>query len=154
MRFVARGPIMHIERSHSITLPLPIEHAFPLFTPIGEIDWAPGWQPDFLYPKDGATQAGMVFTTAADGVTTLWACTDWAPAEHRVRYARVTPGNRFGFVDVHCTARGPETNVEVGYQFTALGPEGGAYMASLTPEAFAAMIEQWKQLIEERIVGK
>ena len=145
---------MHIERSHTITIPLPIERAFPLFTPIGEIDWAPGWHPDFLHPTDGATQAGMVFTTAADDVTTLWACTDWAPAEHRVRYARVTPSNRFGFVDVRCIADGASTQVEVGYQFTALGPKGEAYMAALTPEAFAAMIDEWKRLIKERIVGK
>jgi hypothetical protein len=145
---------MHVERSHAITLPIPVDRAFPLFTPIGEIDWAPGWAPDFLHPTSGETQAGMVFTTAADGVTTLWACTEWAPDQHRVRYARVTPGNRFGFVDVRCTARCGDTEVEVGYQFTALGPEGEVYVSGLTEAAFAEMIEEWKRLIEERVIGK
>jgi hypothetical protein len=145
---------MHVERTHKITLPIPVERAFPLFTPIGELDWAPGWAPDFLHPTTGETEVGMVFTTAADGVLTLWACTDWAPGEHRVRYARVTPGNRFGFVDVRCTGRAGETEVEVGYQFTALGPDGEAYVSALTVTAFAEMIEEWKRLIEERLIGE
>ena len=139
---------MHIERSHSITRAKPIAEAFPLFTPKGEIAWAPGWDPEFLHPASGETEAGMVFTTAADGVTTLWACTDWAPHEHRVRYARVTPGNRFGFVDVRCTAIGGHTRVDVGYQYTALSAKGEAYLAALTPDAFASMIDEWKRLIE------
>jgi hypothetical protein len=143
---------MHIERSHTITVPLPIARAFPLFTPKGEMEWVDGWAPDFHHPTSGETEAGMVFTTAADGVTTLWAVTDWAPAAHRVRYARVTPGNRFGFVDVQCSAHGPaETIVEVGYQFTALSPEGEAYLAQLTQDAFTSMIEEWKRLIVEKV---
>jgi hypothetical protein len=145
---------MHIERSHSITLPFPIARAFPLFTPIGEVDWAPGWQPDFLYPADGETKAGMIFTTAADGVATLWACADWAPENHRVRYVRVTPGDRFGFVDVQCEAQSAcETRVDVGYQFTALSPSGVRYLEDLTPSAFAAMIEDWKRLILEKVTN-
>ena len=144
---------MHIERSHTITVPLPIARAFPLFTPKGEMEWVDGWAPDFLHPANGETQAGMVFTTAADGVTTLWACTDWSPDAHRVRYVRVTPGNRFGFVEVHCTAEGQSTRVEVGYQFTALSPEGEAYLAELTPSAFTDMIEEWKRLIIEKIAA-
>ena len=146
---------MHIERSHVITVPLPIGTAFPLFTPKGEMDWVDGWAPVFLHPTSGDTQAGMVFTTEIGGVLTYWACTDWIPDEHRVRYGRVTPGNRFGFVEVRCSAAGAnETRVEVGYAFTALSPEGEAYLADITPTAFAAMIGEWERLILERIVKR
>mgnify|MGYP002142650008 CR=1 FL=1 len=35
---------MSAEFSHEITLALPVEEAFPLFTPKGEERWVPGWR--------------------------------------------------------------------------------------------------------------
>ncbi|MBZ9846474.1 hypothetical protein LB565_00475 [Mesorhizobium sp. CA14] len=135
----------HLERSHRIDLAGPIERVFPLFTPMGETLWVDGWNPEFLHPRDGETQEGMVFRTGHGDELTLWACTDWQPKEHRVRYARVTPGSRFGFVEVTCLDNGPDgTQASIAYTFTALGEEGQSYLSKLTEDAFRDMIETWK----------
>ncbi|TIO11142.1 hypothetical protein [Mesorhizobium sp.] len=135
----------HIERSHAIVLSGPVDRVFALFTPIGETLWVDGWNPEFLHPQDGETRQGMVFRTAHGDETTLWACTDWDPLAHRVRYVRVTPDSRFGFVEVACrpTAEG-RTEASIAYTFTALSTAGRSYLSELTEDAFARMIEGWK----------
>ena len=145
----------HVERRHRIVLPLPVEAAFPLFTPKGEEAWAPGWSPEYLHPADGATCEGMVFRTFHDGETSLWGCVLFRPDEHRVRYARVTPGSRFGFVDIACRSLAAErTEVAVGYDYTALTAEGEAFLARLDEAAFAAMIDGWRGEIEAAVAGR
>jgi hypothetical protein len=135
----------HIEREHSITLAAPIDRVFPLFTPLGETRWVPGWAPDFLHPASGETCEGMVFRTAHGAEETLWSCIHWTPDDYRVRYVRVTPGVRFGFVSVAGRAlEAGQAEINVGYTFTALGAEGEAMLAALTQEAFAAMIDGWQ----------
>ena len=139
----------HVERRHRIVLALPVEVAFPLFTPKGEEAWAPDWAPEYLHPADGETREGMVFRTFHGGETTLWGCVDYRPAEHRVRYARVSPDTRFAFVDVACRAIGPErTEVEVGYAQTALTPAGEVLLGALDEATFAATIDGWRNEIE------
>jgi hypothetical protein len=68
---------------------------------------------------------------------------------HRIRYVRVTPDSRFGFVEVACrpTADGG-TEASIAYTFTALSTAGRSYLSELTEDAFAQMIEGWKLRIE------
>lgn len=141
-----------ITREHAIKIPLPVEVAFPLFTPRGEMDWIADWQPAFIHPPDGRTEEGMVFTTGCGAEETFWSCIEWAPEIYRVRYARVTPASRFAHVAVRCIATSSNsTRIEVRYEMTALNAAGEVKLAQTTPEAFKAMIEGWKTLIERHI---
>ena len=144
----------HVERRHSIILTGPIDRVFPLFTPLGEKLWIGGWDPELLHPVSGEIGDGMVFRTGQGGDTTLWACVNWEPGAHRVRYVRVTPGSRFGFVEVMCRAT-PDgrTEATVAYAFTALSEGGEAYLSDLTEDAFAQMIDGWQVLIERWLAG-
>ena len=138
----------HLERRHDIVLDGSLDRVFPLFTPIGETLWVDGWQPEFLHPEDGETSKGMVFRTRHGEEETLWTCVDWDPAGHRVRYVRVTPVSRFGFVEVTCREAGPGcTQASVAYTFTALTPVGQSYLSDLTEDAFAGMIDGWQTSI-------
>ena len=40
----------------------------------------------------------------------------------------------------------------MAYSFTALSPEGRSYLAEMTEEAFAAMIEEWRTHIDHWLV--
>jgi hypothetical protein len=140
----------HVRRTHAIELDLPPEEAFPLFTPAGEKLWIREWNPAFIHPASGETQAGMVFTTGTGDEATYWSLVDYDPRGLRARYARVTPASRFGFVEVHCSALGARrTRVEVSYAFTALTPAGEAFLDGFGEDAFRAMIEGWRGLIED-----
>lgn len=134
--------------SHDITIRLPIDRAFPLFTPKGEEDWVPGWQPDYISPADGTTGAEMLFTTGTGKDKTYWTCMQWEPEQHHTRYLRITPEARVAFVDVRCAALSDtETTVTVAYSFAGLSKAGQAFIDATTPEYFAAMIDEWEILI-------
>jgi len=135
----------HLERSGRFHLDAPVGKVFPLLTPIGEKDWVEGWNPEFLHPADGRTEAGMVFRTGHGGETTLWACADFDPDRHRARYCRVVPGSRMGFVTVACRAEAPDrTEVEVTYAMTALAGDAAEALAGLDEAAYARMLDEWQ----------
>ena len=140
----------HVERQHRIVVSGPVDRVFPLFTPIGETQWVPGWHPEFLHPESTETREGMVFRTGQGSELTLWSCIAWDPAKCHVRYARVTPSSRFGFVDVVC--REPSAGQKeavVTYTFTALNDDGASYLTSLSNEAFIDMIDDWQVRIDK-----
>jgi hypothetical protein len=139
---------VHREVAHAISLPLHIDDCFPLFTPIGEKDWVPGWEPRFLWPLDGRTCKGMVFLTGHGAEETYWTVVDYDESAHYARYSRVTPGSRSVTVEVRCVATGPkETEVEVRYALTGHNEAGNEAVRAFVGEAYPAMIEEWRLLI-------
>lgn len=102
-----------------ISVPLPPNEAFRLFTPRGEQDWAHGWHPHFPAPTPDDTEPGTVFETNAHEQHTIWLVTDRQPGK-RIAYARVTPDVQAGTVTVVLTADGQHSDVEVTYHLTAL----------------------------------
>jgi hypothetical protein len=91
-------------RSHSFIVPLPAAEAMRLFEPEGERIWAQGWDPQYVYPADGRTEAGMVFTTAHAHEATTWIVTRHDPQAGVIEYLRITPGSRVATVLVQCAA--------------------------------------------------
>ncbi|MBG0829921.1 hypothetical protein HS041_19320 [Planomonospora sp. ID67723] len=49
----------------TLTVPLPPEEAFHLFTARGEERWVEGWRPRFPVPVEDDTAPGTVFETGA-----------------------------------------------------------------------------------------
>ena len=64
--------------SKRIRVALPAEEAFRLFTPRGECEWAPGWDPTFPAPTDDDSEPGTVFQIDAHGHRGTWLVTDRA----------------------------------------------------------------------------
>src|SRR6266576_7184650 len=82
------------QRSQSFTISLKgsIAEVTPLFGPVRETEWAPGWAPHFLNPPEGAQREGVVFTTTTSkGRGRLWLLTAYDIKEGRVEYVIVTP---------------------------------------------------------------
>jgi hypothetical protein len=57
------------ERTQSFTIVLraSVAEVTPLFGPVREAEWAPGWTPHFLHLPEGAQREGIIFTTSASG---------------------------------------------------------------------------------------
>jgi hypothetical protein len=138
----------HAVHRHSLTIPRGVPGSLELFTPQGERAWAEGWDPLWLWPADGATRAGMVFTTDHGGEHTIWTMSRHEPGEGWVQYVRTTPGSRVGVVTVRCSAAGStSTRVEVTYEITALTQAGNAFLEDLTAEKFVGFIDTWREAI-------
>ena len=141
----------HVLASHRIVVDAPVDQAFMFFTPAGEELWAEGWQPAYIHPADGRTEAGMVFTTGQGDELTFWTMADFDRAAHRSRYLRCTPASRSSIVEVRCTALDAgRTEVWVSYTLTALNEAGERVLEDFEGERFAAMIDGWARAISAR----
>jgi hypothetical protein len=135
---------------HAITVELPPDRAFMLFTPAGEEHWVDGWAPCYLHPDDGRTEPGMVFRTGSGDETTHWLLADFDRSARRSRYVRCTPASRMTVVEVQCRALdAARTEVQVGYTLTALN-EAGAHAIVDFERGFVRMIEGWGRSIAAR----
>jgi hypothetical protein len=132
-----------------VRVALPPAEAFRLFTPRGEQDWVPGWQPAFPAEAPDDTEPGTVFQTSAHGAhPTVWVVTDRQPGR-RISYTRVTPGDRAGTVEVKLSPAGQHgeaSDVEVSYQLTALSESAGDALREFA-DGYPAYLRSWQDAI-------
>jgi hypothetical protein len=131
--------------SHRIHVALPTEAAFQLFTPRGERDWAPGWDPTFPAPTSDDTEPGTVFETDAHGHRGTWLVTDrvWG---RRIAYAQVIPGERAGCIAVTLDATEGASEVEVVYDLTPLSEAGARHLAQFA-DGYGDYLHSWEAAI-------
>jgi hypothetical protein len=145
-------------RSRSVTLcggfaiACPIERAFPLFSPLGEKDWVPGWNPTLLHPPGVDWALGQVFTTQEETGEAVWVVTRLDREGHEAAYARVEPGHYVAQVRVRCEARdAARTDVQVEYTFVGLSDEGNATIAAMSEDAYVQKMTRWREAIEAHL---
>jgi hypothetical protein len=142
---------VHLEKTQTIRFGAPMERVFPMFTPEGERQWVPGWDPRYLPCERRDLARGTVFTTHLAGEYTLWIVARVDLDRHEVEYARTVPGSRTGLVRVRCSRQCQSksgalagTDVEVTYTLTALSEEGNALLRKLETGGFDAMMRHWE----------
>jgi hypothetical protein len=113
------------------------EEALALFTPAGEREWVPGWDPAFPAGQD--VSPGTTFTTHE---RTVWVIAD--RTSRSMRYARVTPGVCAGTVAVRCEPAGARTRAHVSYDLTALGDSAALERFA---DGYDAMLAEWERMI-------
>jgi MOSC domain-containing protein YiiM len=141
-----------VRRTGSLRVAAPLAQAFPFFTPDGERLWVPGFDPQYLHPLSGEQGAGAIFTTAHGGEDTLWMILRFSPSEGTATYARVTPGSRGGTVDVALEpVDAHTTQATISYDLTSTSEAGDEKLAALTDAAYAAMLADWEQKIDQAL---
>jgi Polyketide cyclase / dehydrase and lipid transport len=128
-----------------IQVDLPPGEAFRLFTPLGEQDWAHGWQPRFPYSASDDSEPGTVFETDSHGQHTIWVVTG-RQSGRRISYARVTPGDQAGTVTITVNPAARHSEVEVTYQLTALTPAAGHKLCEFA-DGYPAYLQSWQDAI-------
>jgi hypothetical protein len=128
----------------ALTLPAPIDQVFPLFSPQGERDWVPGWDPEIVDPPDGSWRQGSIFRTREEMGEAIWIVTRLDQGRHEVEYHRVEPGRYVAHVEVHGVASSStSTLATVTYRFIGLSEKGNADIAAMTEEAYAQKMARW-----------
>ncbi|KOU65074.1 hypothetical protein ADK96_19230 [Streptomyces sp. IGB124] len=131
--------------SAALTVPLPPEEAFRLFTARGERDWVPGWEPVFPVEAPDDTAPGTVWLTSTEEEETTWlvASLDFPRS---VSYARITPGVRAGTVTVALAATDSGSAVTVTYDMTPLTPAAAEALDVFAAD-YPSVIRSWAELI-------
>jgi hypothetical protein len=124
-------------------LPIPAADAIGLFTPEGERDWAPGWNPTYPSGEPSET-SGTVFVTRHGETETVWVIERIDRAAHTSAYARITAGHHAGTVRVRChDESGGRCVVSVEYDMTALPESHPHVLDAYDEDSFAAMMNEW-----------
>lgn len=133
-------------KSYRQTSEAAADRVFPLLCPVRESEWLDGWQCRMVYAATGFAEEGAVFVTAAEGeADTTWVITRHEPAARRIDFCRVTPGSRTCRLRIVVTPLAPARSaVDVTYEFTALTPEGSAFLAGWTDDTFLESMRFWE----------
>jgi hypothetical protein len=148
---------MAIDVAGVVSVPLPPDRAFRLFTPEGERAWVPGWAPRYPMLDQSAHDppepyAGLVFVTDDEGedAPRRWVVTAWDPAARRVAYSYVRPGRLAALIDVTVDRDGQSSVARVRYRMSALTPSAEVEVRSFGA-GFRNMLAGWGQLIRKHL---
>jgi hypothetical protein len=128
--FIARGTVQEVA---------------PLFGADKERLWAPGWNPEFIYPRRAADAPGMVFTVDKGYEDrSVWVNTEFDLPNGRIQYAYTIPHVLLTVITLRLAPKGSDTKVEVKYERTALSPHADAQVQQLA-QADRASGPEWEQ---------
>ncbi len=106
------GSLEQRTQSFTILLQGSVAEATPLFGPVREAEWAPGWSPRFLHPAEGAQREGVIFTTiTSEGKERLWLLSAYDIKAGRVDYVIVTPGFTANEVKIRVLPEGDQSSL-------------------------------------------
>ena len=134
-----------LELSGGFTLPIPLQEAFPLFSPLGEKRWVPGWDPELVHPPGVEWERGLIFRTREERGDAIWVVTALDRERHEVEYHRVEAGRYVARVQVRCSAAPADaTRVQVTYTFVGLSDVGNDDIAAMSQEAYVEKMQRWQ----------
>ena len=131
----------------TIRLAGPIDKVFPLFGPVEEKKWVPGWNPQVVSPEGVSVAPGMVFLTQEHSGTMYWVVTRYASEQHAVAYANVVPGFIVNRIEIQCRAAGKETECSVMYAHVALSEEANRWVETQDATAYSRKMAHWTEAI-------
>ena len=148
------GVRVQVTRAMSLDLPGSADAAFPLFGPVDEAKWAPGWSPRFVSPLPGAQSPdGAIFTTGDADPPVVWVMTDFDPEARIVRYVNVRSGHLVIQLWISVSVVSPHASrAEVTYRYTLLGPGGREAMDHFV-DGFPGFKQHWEQHIGAALTG-
>lgn len=138
--------------SGSFTLVLAAAPALvlPLFDPVGEAAWAPGWEPVFARESDrAALPEGTVFTTSDHGGRpTTWLLHRYDRAGGEIAYAVFKPDATVVTIRISVRARPPESSeAVVRYDVVAVSSVGDRSVHEFGA-SFAHMQPHWQHALD------
>jgi hypothetical protein len=128
-----------------------LDEIFPLFSPLGERLWVPGWDPELLHPAGAEWEEGMIFRTEEERGPAVWVVSRLQREAHRVRYHRVEPGRYVACIEVVCRAAGAGmTEATIAYTFVGLSDAGNRDIAAMSETEYVEKMARWERWIRER----
>ena len=136
--------------SFSVVLKTPPQRALPLFDPVGEAAWAPGWAPVFARESDRtALPDGAVFTTRGHGERpSTWVLQRYDRRAGEIAYTVFDPADVVVGIHVIVRERAPGTSEAlVRYDVVATSVAGDRFVQEFG-SSFAHMQAHWQHALD------
>jgi hypothetical protein len=144
---------LRIEKCAEILLNGHVDEIFPLFTPLEEKKWVQGWNPEFIFPKNGVAEEQMIFVTpprfAGEDVY-RWVMSKFRQEDHHVEYVVFTH-DRIWNISVTCFPNGSTTCATIRYRFTAFTDRGHELNKLALSQMYQRELKDWQEAINEYV---
>ncbi|HEX4020444.1 MAG TPA: hypothetical protein VHX63_04810 [Acidobacteriaceae bacterium] len=137
---------IHTEETFEFTVAAPPGNVAALFGAEKERAWAPGWNPQFIWPSPAVDQEGMVFTVAHGDKNAVWISTLFEPRTGHYQYVYVIPDVVATVVALQWNPQGTYTHVTVKYDRTALNVAANPIVQEMAKHDAKSGPEWQKQL--------
>ncbi|HEX3396873.1 MAG TPA: hypothetical protein VHS76_09235 [Steroidobacteraceae bacterium] len=114
------GRVLHTREQFALIANAPFDLAWPLFGAHRERDWAPGWNPSFVWPERPADREGMVFEVGRGDTAAIWVNTVFDPTARSIQYVCLMPHVLVTVITLKLEPKGHSMSIEVVYERTAL----------------------------------
>ena len=144
----------------------PVDSVFPLYGPVEEARWAPGWEPRWLFPDRASAEAsvpepGWTFTTGkGPREQKLWYLQEADFARHKITYVVHWPGRMVYRIDIEASqstdkSRRSGTSTTVTYDYVGTSVAGNREVRRRTarPEEYSEEMEHWRRQIQGCLEG-
>jgi hypothetical protein len=136
-------------------LPCSAKKAFPFFSPEGERNWAPGWDPRPLFPDQILFRKDTVFLLGAGTDESIWTIVDVDWERYRAEYVRVAPASHMAHIFVNVAPQGDDrSQVSVSYVVTAFGENAAVQLEPFSERAYEVRMEDWRRQISASLATK
>jgi hypothetical protein len=143
----AAAGLAHARTEFRFTVSAPYDRVAPLFGAEAERRWAPGWDPEFVFPVPAKDQEGAVFLIKHGQDASTWTTTAFDLAAGHVQYVYTMNAALATLIDIHLAREGAhKTGVSVVYERTALTPEANEHVAHLAQHD-KGFGQEWEQQI-------
>ncbi|MHC5209878.1 MAG: hypothetical protein ACYTG2_04075 [Planctomycetota bacterium] len=136
-----------VSRTHTQRLVADPARVFPLLCPVREADWLDGWDPLLVISASGVAEADCVFVTEAEPEDAVWYITRHEPDRGFVEMLKIAPGVTACRLSIQLQEANGGSEATVTYTHTSLGPDGDAFVAAFTEEAYAQRMRDWETRI-------
>lgn len=142
-------------------VPFPVDSVFPLYGPVKEARWAPGWEPRWLFPDCASAEAsvperGWTFTTGkGPRELKLWYLQEADFVRHKITYVVHWPGLMVYRIDIEAKSRGRGTSTTVTYDYVGTSVAGNSEVERRTSrrEQYSEEMEHWRRQIQGCLEG-
>lgn len=128
----------------NIKLNGPVDLIFQLFSPEGERQWVPGWNPEPIHPARAALEKGFIFRTKEEKGDAIWIVTHFDSVRHEVEYYRIELQRYVAQIKVQCIQASESiTDASIIYEFSGLSKDGNQEIARMTQASYDQKMERW-----------
>jgi hypothetical protein len=143
-------PTPKIERTSVIRLSGWIEDVFPLFGPLREREWAPGWEPVAVWPEESVEER-MVFVVRSPHSRdrdSTWLVSRYDEADGLIEYTVFAPGS-VHWILIQCRAVEDEkaTEATITYTYIATSEEGRESNERSMASIYRHELRDWEEAI-------
>ena len=131
------------------------DEAFELLCPVREAEWVPGWRPSTVLSESGLVERDCVFVTPDAEATggepreATWVVTEHDAGARRVEMLKLSPGYLVTRLRIDVARAGAGSTAHVRYRYTALGPDGEAFVRDWTAERWSEFMQSWETNLNE-----